>query len=261
MKKKLSWENRETDLSELKRYHKFDVMFYRTDLLIHSKRVEALLDTLAPTALKYYSDFNINKSKYISKYHDDHELVLKGGDIPLQYKLMMSEDELSSLEQMELFAVKKISSIYKNPKLGEFKYKEILRHAVLKDCREAQLHSFADKLDGYCEALHEVLAGNVAFLEPIINYNLKTFSVLKEKYPLIKDIFSRKESLFNFPVVDLLHYFDKGNIGAHPHTIPSVEKKTLIPHYEEWKKVTLNTFSNGMDLLTKQVEFHKLSQY
>lgn len=260
MKEVFLWKNRENDLSQVKRYHKFDVMFYRSNLLIHSKRVEAILSLLLHRALLIYPDINEKKSKLISKYHDDYELVLEGGDIPLQFKLMMNIGELSALKEREISAAKKLTSFYRNRKINGYNYKDLLMYAIEKNCREAQLHSFADKIDGYCEAVHEVLAGNVIFIEPVMNYHAKTFNNLQKNFPLIKELFEDEktgDNLLNFPVVDLRGFFQNGRIGATPHTSESVERKTLIPHYEIWKKVTLEIFPNGLDLLTKQVEFHE----
>ena len=110
--------------------------------------------------------------------------------------------------------------------------------------------------------MHEVLAGNTVFLEPVINYWAKTFNNPQENFPLIKKIFNGngkeiKNTLFDFPVVDLKSFFEKGNIGAKLHTAETIKRRTLIPHYEIWKEITLSAFENGMDLLIEQVEFHK----
>jgi len=108
--------------------------------------------------------------------------------------------------------------------------------------------------------VHEVLAGNTVFLEPVINYQVKIFNHPQENFPLIKKIFNGRETkntLFDFPVIDLKSFFQKGNIGAKPHTTETIRRKTIIPHYETWKEITLSIFEDGMDLLTKQVEFHK----
>lgn len=255
-----SWKNRKNDLSQLKRYHKFLVMFYRTNLFIHEMRVRTIVKDLLSSAVLCYPNLSIKKTLLISEFHDDYELLLKGGDIPLQLKLMMSDDKLLELKEEEIYSAKKIARIYRNPNIGEYNYEDILMHAIKKDCVEAQLHSFADKIDGYCEAIHEVLAGNIIFLEPVINYQARTFNNLSDNFPLIKKIFNGekiKNTLFDFPVVDLKDFFQKGSIGAEPHTIESIKRKTLIPHYETWKEITLSTFKNGIDLLTKQVEFHK----
>ena len=255
IKNLLSWKRREENLRNIKRYHKFKVMFYRTDDLIHSKRVVALLEEILPYVKILYPEIYEKLAKLIAKYHDDYEIIIKGGDIPLQYKLGMNHVELSLHQRKEVLAVERLSNSY--PKIvSGYEYKNIALHAVYKESIESQVVSFVDKIDGYCEAIHEVLAGNTIFIEPIINYNLKTFNKLKELYPLIKEIFEMKDVWFNFNyIIDLIEFFEGGNIGSKPHTEETIKRRTLIPQYEMWKKVTIKKF--GIEPLINQVEFHR----
>ena len=253
-KELLSWKNREENLRKIKRYHKFKVMFYRTNNLLHSQRVLYLLEEILPIVKSLYPDFDEKKARLIALHHDNHEIVLEGGDIPLQYKLMMTDEESSDLQQKEILAVEMLSKSYPK-KIKGYEYKQLSLHAIFKDCIEAQVVSFIDKIDGYCEAIHEVLAGNVIFLEPIINYNLKTFNDLIGKYPLITEVFKLKKNWFDYEiVVDIKGFFDDGLIGGKPHTKETIEKKTVIPQYEMWKYVTLKNF--GIEPLVNQAEFH-----
>lgn len=250
----LSWKKREENLSKIKRYHKFKVMFYRTNNLLHSKRVLYLLEEILPIVKSLYPDFDEKKARLIALHHDNHEIVLEGGDIPLQYKLMMTDEESSDLQQKEILAVEMLSKSYPK-KIKGYEYKQLSLHAIFKDCVEAQVVSFVDKIDGYCEAIHEVLAGNVVFLEPIINYDLRTFNDLIGKYPLITKVFKLKKNWFDYEiVVDLKEFFENGSIGTQPHTIETVKKKTLIPQYEKWKEITISKL--GIYPLINQVEFH-----
>lgn len=250
----LSWKHREVNLKNIKRYHRMEVMFYRTNDLIHSKRVLYLLQEILPNINNLYPDFNEKMAKLLAPHHDDHEIVIKGGDIPLQYKLMMNHKELSKLEQDEISAIDILSNSYPK-KVRGYNYKELVSHAVYKDCMEAQAISFVDKIDGCCEAIHEVLAGNTVFLEAIISYYLKFFAILHQKYPLIKDIFDLKNVWFDYSyVVDVQDFFQNGVIGSTPHTKETIKKKLGIPQYEMWKKITIKKF--GIEPLIKQVEFH-----
>ena len=249
----LSWENREQDLKKMKRYGNFSVMFYRSNLHLHSQRVGALLERIIPLAKKLYPDLDIKKARLIAKHHDDYELRPEIGDVPLQLKLMMNDQELSHLEKKEIWAAEAMAQFYPK-KVGGYNYLQLLLHAIHKDCIEAQLVSVADKNDGCCEAIHEVLAGNTIFLEPIINYHAKTFSNFSSKYPLVEKIFSSDHSLLSVPVVDLKLFFANGNRGAEPHTLQTIIRKTDIPRYEEWKRTTIKNF--GMDPLIRQTEFH-----
>lgn len=253
-KELLSWKNRENNLKDIKRYHKFKVMFYRTNNLLHTRRVLALLEEILPYVLKLYPEFDIRLTKLIAIHHDNHEIVMKGGDIPLQMKLMMNPEELEFLKQEEIVAIEILAKSY--PKIIQgYNYKEIALRAIFKNCIETQVVSFVDKIDGYCEAIHEVLAGNTIFLEPIINYNLHTFNKLSIKYDLIIKVFELKDVWFDFKsVIDLKDFFEDGLMGGTPHTIQTIRKKTLIPQYEMWKQVTLKNF--GVQPLINQVEFH-----
>jgi hypothetical protein len=253
VRKRFAWKNRGRDLECVKRYHALRVMFYRTDLLLHSARVQGIVRALLPAILPLYPDLDGELAVLISKFHDDPEIVT--GDVPLQLKLLMTEDAHLRLKQEEVAAAELLSKSYRNPKIGGYQYEDLLMHAILKDCPEAQLHSFADKLDGFCEALHEVLAGNIAFLQPVINYVVKSFDDLPARFPLIGEVFGVKDSHFHFPVIELAPYFEHGSKSAFLHTPESLTWSTGISHYELWKRVTLS-LPSGMERLTKQVEFH-----
>lgn len=250
--RKYSWKNREEDLRAVKRYHTIKTMFYRTDLLLHSQRVPEIVRALLPEACAVYPDINSKLALAISKYHDDPEMVT--GDVPLQMKLLMDDGALLKLKQGDLAAAEHLVKWYRNPLIGEFRYKDLLLQSIFKNSREAQLHSFADKLEGFSEAVHEVLAGNMAFLEALINYVSKTFGLSAEKFPLLADLFT-KGSSFDFPVVELKPYFDYGRRGPFLHTQETLELNSGIPFYELWKKVTLS-LPGGVERLTTQVEFY-----
>lgn len=245
------WKNRERNLENLKRYGSFSVMFYRTNLLIHKKRLRAILERILPTAISIYKDIDPELTLMIAEHHDDFELTLEGGDISLLSKLKMTSFELGELKQKEILAAKKIASLYPKEVSG-YDYYSLLLHAIHKNCKEAQLVSIADKIDGYCEAIHELLAGNTIFLEPVINYVTKTFVAWPKKLSLVKKIFLTDDPFFSFPVVDMSEYFDSGRSSLHSKL--TVQKKTGIPQYELWKEVTINTL--GIEVLTTQKEFH-----
>ena len=113
-----SWRNRDKDLQSVKRYHRFDVMFYRTDLLIHSQRVPEIVKVLLPGVQAVYPSFDGNLVLQISKFHDDFEMASRRGDIPLQLKLCMSNRGLSKVKQEEIAAAELLSRSYRNPKIA-----------------------------------------------------------------------------------------------------------------------------------------------
>lgn len=262
--KKLLWKNRERDLASLIRYydpnHRFEVMFYRTNLLVHTKRTKAITASMIPTAQEFYTGLDVKLIELMNIYHDDHELI--DGDTSFQLKLLMEGDKeaMSNAKLKELESIDKIAAFYPK-KVGRYWYKEILLRAFYKECRESQLHSYADKHDGYHEALHEVLAGNTVFLEPVINYEKKTFAVRFDKFAKISELFNssvaNQNPFLQFPVVDLMRFFAKGNRPTIPHTPQLLGLETGIPSYEAWKNITISNLPNGLELLTKQVEFQK----
>lgn len=248
-----SWGNRARDLARVKRYHTYEVMYYRTNLEVHSRRVEEIVKALSPAIQRVYPTLDAKKARLISRFHDDCELV--NGDVSLQLKLQMGTSEHATFLRGDIEAAELLNSSYRKPKIEGYRYLDLLMEAILKDSPEAQLHSFADKLDGFCEAFHEVLAGNYLFLQPVLLYILKTFNDLPGRFPLIKEAFNVDDSCFSFPVVDLRPYLNACILGDLLHTPSSVERKMYFPQYELWRKITL-AMPGGVDLLTKQIESH-----
>lgn len=230
-------------------------MFYRTDLYVHTKRVAALLEILLPLLSRLYPEFDKNKARLIAKHHDDYELQ-PIGDIPLQLKLCMGADELFALKKREILAAEAMADIYPK-KINGYRYIDLLLHAIHKDCMEAQAVSFVDKIDGYCEALHEVLAGNLVFLEPVINYCNRTFGFLEENYHLISNLIRNLSSTSHHfsptITVNLCEYFGYGTRSSRPHTQESVALNSGISVYEAWKDVTIKHI--GIEYLVEQKEF------
>lgn len=257
---KFSWLDRDEQLKQVIRYydqdHRFEIMFYRSNLFGHTRRVVAIHKVLIPTLKLFYENYDEDLALAISLVHDDPEI--DSGDRSLQLKLQMGEDAKRAALLEEIEHIKKFARNYPK-KIGKYNYIDLLEHAAFKNIREAQSHSFADKHDGKHEAIHEVLAGNVVFLEPIINYYQETFAKRNEKFPLMKEIFSsdiiKGLPFFEFPVINLMSLFKNGKIGPRPHNEETISIKTGIPSYEAWKAVTLS-LPGGLEMLTKQVEFH-----
>jgi 5'-deoxynucleotidase YfbR-like HD superfamily hydrolase len=249
----LTWKGRKLDLSAVNRFGRMHVMFYRTNDLIHSERTEALTEAASPLARELYPDFDRALARLTARHHDDPEIE-PIGDVSFHLKLMMDAEELSDLEKQEILAAEAIARAY--PKnVGGYNYLDLLLHAIRKDCREAQLVSVADKSDGLCEALHEALAGNTVFWEPVLNYYSQVFSDLPRKYPLIRELFSSDRNPFSLSVCQLFDLFEGGNRSAQPHTRETIAFNTGIPVYEWWKAITIKKF--GIGPLINQVEFRQ----
>lgn len=262
--KRLVWENRERDLKKVKRYadpeHCFEVMYYRTDLSVHVPRVGVILETLIPYASELNINFDPELCRSITKYHDDPEML--GYDKSHYLKLKANEMQQKLFEKEELESIEAISRMYPLVTPEGYAYKELLLEALYKKSPESQLHSFADKYDGYCEAIHELLAGNSVFFEPVFNYERGTFGIRHEKFYMINELFIRRFSSYNpfldFGPINLMKYLKNGRLVGTPHTKESILTPSGIPFYDEWKRLTVETIPKGMELLTKQKEFHTM---
>lgn len=253
MSKEFIWENRTRDLRKVKRYGDFRVMYYRTDLLIHSVRVQHLVEKSISFVRSFYPNFDAKKAVLMAKYHDDFELILEGGDVSLRRKLNKTLEEKLKLQEEEISAAKELSVLYPKEIEG-YNYQELLLEMIYKNSVESQVVCFMDKTDGFCEAIHEILAGNLIFLEPVLNYPFKTFNDLQGHFPLIKKVFNDNKSIFNFSVVDLILFFKIRNV-VELHNDKTILVKTSIYQYDIWREITRYQFSGS--LLTHQIESYK----
>jgi len=261
-RKKSVWETREADLATVKRFNDpvrpYKIMYYRTDLSVHTKRVVAINREVCTVAVECYSEFKAQRSLYMSEHHDDHEVILK--DASAHAKGEMNKKQLELFEHKEVAAIRRLGRKYPNQIEG-YSYEDIMIEAFHKDTRESQSHSYSDKVDAYCESIHEVLAGNTVFIDSALWYVWKYFTQREEKFPLIfelfKDPYASKSKFLQFPAPDTIGFFNHGLQCARPHTEETIMQKTGIPIYEAWKDITLRNFPNGMDLLINQTEFHK----
>jgi 5'-deoxynucleotidase YfbR-like HD superfamily hydrolase len=246
-------QERREKLENIYRYNFFDVVFYRSNLWMHSHRVLWLIEELIPLAKKYIQ-FDAEKARAYALVHDDVEMIT--GDVQGITKARMSDEEKKMLEEKELEGIDLLSSKY--PKeINGYSYKELLIHAVKKDCIEAQLVSYVDKLDAYCESLHEVYAGNIALLRSVVFYanSLPSFSY---KYPALKELLASKES----PLTYLSDHISPFEIKAQtyadlnkPHTKESILVDADFPFYALWKKLVID--HGHTDWLVEQREFLK----
>ncbi|MEI6316202.1 MAG: YfbR-like 5'-deoxynucleotidase [bacterium] len=249
--KSFSYRNYEKDLEKIIRYPKFDVMFYRTDLKIHVQRIIAMLEELLPFILTMHPELDVYKLFWMVWFHDAPELIT--GDVSLQAKLVMSQGELTELSNREELAIEIIFDSYSREDFFGYNIKDLMLEAKEKKTLISQLASFVDKVDGFCEAFHELLAGNNVFAEPVWNYPLETFGHLKDKYPLLVNLFHSDHFFFQKHIGCLQGFYQKGRIAPKPHDKETVTRKTEFPHYEFWKSVTIKNF--GIEKLIVQKEF------
>lgn len=248
------FEGREEALSKIKRFaHSlFPVMFYRTNDLIHSKRVLWHLEEAIPDIVSVYGNlFDVNFARTLAEVHDDVELVT--GDVQLPYKEKMTRDELNVFAEEEDEAILKLIERFSSVANG-FSYEELLVAAKEKKRLEAQFVSFFDKFDGAGEAWHEIWAGNSYFVLPAGGKDGKSGGYIRRlnefftKYPQMKPFFEKFPEYLPKPF-DFKSAAEKGKI----HTIESFGKDSGFELYEVWKKNIIK--HEGVHNLIKQIEF------
>ncbi len=242
--------DRREKLEQIYRYHFFDVLLYRSNLWRHCYRVLWLLEEIIPTAQKYL-EFDVEKARTLALVHDDPEMVT--GDIQAIVKSRMSADELKNLEKDDLAAIQNI--VEKYPKeINGYSYKKLLEHAAKKDCIEARLVSYVDKLDAYCESLHEVYAGNISLLRSVVFY-ANVLPLFPTKYPEMKEFLADKESALTYFTDQISPLEIKALNYKHllkPHTKESLELDVDFPFYKTWKRIIIE--KGKIDWLVDQKE-------
>lgn len=248
------FDGRESSLGGIKRYvhHITPVMLYRTNDLIHSKRVLWHLEEALPDIVSVYGDqFNVDFARTLALVHDDVEIL--SGDVQLVEKENMKQEELKALERKEQEFIPTIVSMY-NPVANGFSYAELLAAAKEKKRIEAQFVSFFDKFDGSGEALHELWAGNHHFLGPAGGDSgretgyVKRLNDFPTKYPVMKEFFQRFPHYLPEPF-DFKLVAEKGI----PHTEESLWCDSGYQPYERWKKTIMKR--EGNELLITRLEF------
>ncbi|MBI4134561.1 MAG: HD domain-containing protein [Candidatus Sungbacteria bacterium] len=241
-------------LQSITRYSMFEVFFYRFTLWHHELRVSFIVEDLAPVLRDVLPHCNAEKAQILALVHDDAEMIT--GDVQLGHKYQMTRDELEKIDDDEAAAIEKLSGQFPE-RIGGYRYKELLYHALRKDCIEAKVVSYADKLDAYCESLHEILGGNISALRSVIGYT--------EILHNFDKMFPELQSLLSYKYSPLMYYQDRtDHWKAHrenyvflnkPHTRESIERKTEFPFYNRWKELVVTRMGEeGVKILIEQKE-------
>lgn len=247
-------KEREEKLREIERFSFFDVFFYRSNLWHHQLRVFLLVRELEPLITKLLPQCDTKKAQVLALVHDDAETIT--GDIQLGHKQNMTTKELHQVDKDEADAIEILAGKYPKEICG-YNYRELLTHALHKDCIEAQVVSYVDKLDAYCESLHEVFAGNIPVIRSVMTY-IVILNSFGEKFPELKPLVKSKES----PLTDVFDSMATDSSKAiyenyshlnKPHTAESVKQNTEIRAYNRWKELVLENLGNeGESILTTQ---------
>ncbi len=244
---------REQKLKSIWRYSMFERMYYRSNLRMHAHRMLWMIEATADLSKKILH-VDINRVRTLALVHDDAEMIT--GDIQAGQKFFMSKAQLEKIDEAEEKAIDQLSQRY--PKtLNGYSYKELLTDALRKDTTESQLVMYFDKLDAFCESLHELLAGNILLLRSVMFYE-RAMTTFPTTHPLIAELLSKKES----------EYFDverrespvsvPAQRYAHlnrPHTPASIKIPSDFPFYNSWRGlVATRGGEEGIRWLTEQRE-------
>lgn len=221
---------------------------------MHAQRVLWLLEELLPLAQTFYF-VNVEKARVQALVHDDAEMIT--GDYQAGHKARMSAEELAKIAQGEKEAVEQLSKKYPQI-INGYNYQELLLHALNKDCIEAQLVSYIDKIDAQCESLHEVLAGNIQLLRSIMFY-VNVLTSFPKKFPELSLLLASKESPLTyltdvaFPQrAETKRYIHLTKL----HTKESLMIETDFPFYNTWRKLIIEKGGEeGMGWLINQKEY------
>ncbi len=230
-------KEREERLRAIYRFSMFEKMMYRSNLWMHTQRVFWLLEEVLPLA-KAHMRIDMEKARALALVHDDAEMIT--GDVQAGHKARMSPAELEKVAQAEEEAVITLSKQFPKKIHGYF-YKDLLLHSLRKDCVEAQLVSYVDKIDALCESVHEIYAGNIALLRAVMFY-IHTLTLFPKKFPALADFLASKKSSLTY-IMDV-HRPDKAEARYYthlnaPHRKESIKVETDFPFYNTWRNVVI----------------------
>jgi len=245
------------ELKEIKRYHNYNPMFYRTDVYMHGIRVAMLIQELAIRIQRAFH-FDLQKAILMALIHDYPELIT--GDISAGNKTKMSEEQLRVQKESETKAA--IALAHLLPKqLGDHRYIDLLEEVSSKKFIEAKIVDLCDKLDAMGESFHEIFAGNIAFVTNVVNGfgKIKTppehyweyFHKISKLHPALAVLFPDHIPFLPIAKEDWKNLAQ----GRKPHTVESLVHLAGHRAYDFWKLTLLKRDpERQLRLLTTKVE-------
>lgn len=245
---------REERLKKIKRYRVWGTFFYRSSVWNHTLRLAVMVRHVAPIAGSILFPFDKKKALAIALVHDDAEMVT--GDVTVEERDCMTASQREELDRQELTAIEVLAREYPRKFMG-YDYQRLLHSAARHDCLEAIVVHWLDKVEAYCEMMHDLLAGNILVLRGVVAYAHRLM-VLKSTYPDMAILFQRGNSpllhidlrreRFDYNLSDYAHL-------NQPHTPMSIRKETDFLFYDLWKKLLIDELGEeGERWLTVQVE-------
>jgi len=238
-------KKREKNLSKIYRYKAFtDTMFYRPNLLIHTKRVSWITQEISEILKKIGIQFDWELAKTLAIVHDDAEIIT--GDIIAPQKARFTKRELEDYENKCKNAINILTEdFWKN--FWKYNYKKLLLMEEEKNTPEYFIVKYADKLDAHCEVCHEILSGNTEFTKEfeagrfwkVDSYDF-TFKHLREALKNLLNFINISEE--KLPKNSIIFFPEDSDFRERIYspTIPSKENiDNIIWYYpyDFWKKL------------------------
>lgn len=253
-----AFTDRATPLQNIFRFSMIKPFYYASSVWLHEIRVSLLVVELSKIAVGLGIVINAEKARLTALVHDDAEIVM--GDIQQGHKQYMTSQQLQEVDAQEATAIKKLAA--SSPlQLGDFIYEELLTDVLHKTSIEAQLVSYADRVDAYCESLHELFGGNILAVYPVLTYD-RLLATYPNKFPDLKTLFAYKDSpLTNYKQMLKTDVIDL-SLAAQlnkPHTRESIFSPTNYAVYNTWRSLILQGVSTeGLEYLSNRRQEAKL---
>jgi len=233
---------RQEALNGILRYSLYAPVFYRSSVYDHSERVSWLIRAIEPVLKNVFgATFNTKRCELLALVHDDIEMII--GDIQMGNKAMMNPKQLAEVARQEQEAIIVLEKQFPRM-LGNYSYAELLHEAIDAQSTEALLMKYADKFDGFCEALHELYAGNTAMTVNVVNeygtiptpyeYYIPFFQEYRQQHPESAFLFDSEHPFFQTPAdLDVHAIVQRGSL----HTQQTIQEPVGHPQYDWWKGV------------------------
>jgi len=231
-------------LSEIERWQEEPNMMHRTNLVIHSLRVNGISSFITDLLREKGISVNEDKVHDLAIHHDDPERFT--GDISSPIKEHMTESEKVRLRDAEERASLLVKTIY-FPKVTEQTFKDIQSEYQDQKTTEAQVAKAADRLDALGEVLNEMLCGNQNrdFWEQALQ-RLQRYLQEFDKYKWWNEIKTGpKLRLSELPQVDAISLEPQVlfNRLTSRDAIRNLATDQKLPQvYRTWIDITLQTF-------------------
>lgn len=239
-----AFPGREEAMRKLMRWSIQPIMFYRSSLHSHGKRVAYHIAHIAPLLRSTFNGFDFRRALALALVHDDAEMVT--GDIQAGNKAKMTDEQLARLEEEERAAIRALAE--RSPaRIGGYSYRELLEDILDLSTIEARVAKFLDRADAFGEGLHELYAGNVQLTKHVVNewgVIPRFYELYGKKLPEMLETFMGLSALkdshpfFSEPVN---YAWEEMVLTRAPHARESLATPTGHPQYDEWKRAVLSS--------------------